>query len=124
MNDQAKNNEPSKEKDPRTQHIEERKQQMAKLRKKVQRVRVTPRDDDMRRLLKHPNGMAFQKSGSVEWPLDQFTRRRIKDGSVSIEEKHENEHQSRHEDRHENHRGRAAKAEQQPEPAPLPEPTA
>ena len=53
----------------------------------VASVRVTPRDDDMRRVLKHPNGMAFRDDGgSVEWPLDRFTRRRIRDGSVTVVE--------------------------------------
>ena len=52
----------------------------------VTRVRVEPRDDNMRRLLRHPNGMAFRTKGSVEWPNDTFTKRRLKDGSVKLAE--------------------------------------
>lgn len=49
-------------------------------------VRVLPRDDDMRRVLKHPNGMAFRPEGSIEWPLDQYTKRRLADGSITLED--------------------------------------
>jgi hypothetical protein len=50
------------------------------------RVRVLPRDDDMRAILKHPvNGAGFLATGSVEWPDDAFTQRRIEDGSVTLE---------------------------------------
>ncbi|HEY2245778.1 MAG TPA: hypothetical protein VGH47_16435, partial [Xanthobacteraceae bacterium] len=49
-------------------------------------IRVEPRDDDMRRLLKHPNGARFRPEGSIEWPDDQFTNRRIRDGSVKVVE--------------------------------------
>jgi hypothetical protein len=33
--------------------------------------------------------MAFRSTGSVDWPLDKYTQRRIADGSVTIEEKKE-----------------------------------
>lgn len=49
-------------------------------------VRVEPRDDDMRRLLKHPRAGAFRSEGSLEWPDDTFTRRRLKEGSVKLAE--------------------------------------
>lgn len=45
---------------------------------------VEPANDDMRRLLKHPRGIKFRSEGSIEWPDDQFTRRRIADGSVKV----------------------------------------
>lgn len=51
----------------------------------IPRVRVTPRDDEMRGALRHPSGIAFLEEGSIEWPLDNFTRRRITEGVVSIE---------------------------------------
>ena len=35
-------------------------------------VRVTPANDDMRRVLKHPRAGGFPTSGSVEWPDDRF----------------------------------------------------
>jgi len=55
----------------------------------VKRVRVEPANDDMRRLLKHPNGMAFRAHGSVEWPLDKFTKRRLADHSIKLADKSE-----------------------------------
>jgi hypothetical protein len=55
--------------------------------KQMPRVRVVPADDTMRRILKHPRGMAFRSSGSVEWPFDKFTQRRLADGSVLLEDK-------------------------------------
>jgi hypothetical protein len=47
-------------------------------------VKVWPRDENVRRLLKHPFGMRFRETlnDGVEWPDDLFTKRRIKDGSV------------------------------------------
>jgi len=49
-------------------------------------VRVNPRDEELRKVLKHPkNGKTFNPTGSVEWPLDQFTKRRLRDGSVTLE---------------------------------------
>ena len=55
--------------------------------KQLPRVRVVPANDAMRRILKHPRGMAFRSSGSVEWPLDKFTQRRSADASVLLEDK-------------------------------------
>jgi hypothetical protein len=49
-------------------------------------VRVLPTRDDIRKHIKHPiSKVGFLAEGSVEWPLDQFTRRRIADGDVTIE---------------------------------------
>jgi len=51
------------------------------------RVRVTPKDDLIRKHIFHPRtGARFPAEGSVEWPLDQFTKRRIRDGDVTIDE--------------------------------------
>ncbi len=61
------------------------------------RVRVLPANDDLRRVLKHPNGMAFRSAGSVEWPLDKFTQRRIADGSITIEKKDEKKEDEKNE---------------------------
>lgn len=53
------------------------------------KVRVLPKNDRMREILVHPDGdLAFHQTGSVEWPLDQFTLRRIRDGDVTIDESH------------------------------------
>jgi hypothetical protein len=54
---------------------------------KPDRVRVLPRDDEFRKshrnVVGHPN---FPEQGSVEWPNDQYTKRRVRDGDVTIEE--------------------------------------
>jgi len=71
---------------PRQQRLDARKAQMASLKPKRQTVRVTAASDELRRCLKHPKGIRFPTGGgSVEWPLDRFTRRRIADGSVTVE---------------------------------------
>lgn len=49
------------------------------------RVRLIPRDDVIRKSLKHPASGGFLTQGSIEWPLDQFTKRRLRDGDVMIE---------------------------------------
>jgi hypothetical protein len=51
------------------------------------RVRVLPANDDLRRILKHPRAMKFRSTGSVEWPYDKFTQRRLREGSITIEER-------------------------------------
>jgi len=39
----------------------------------------------MRRILKHPvTGMRFRSTGSVEWPNDSFTQRRLRSGSITL----------------------------------------
>jgi hypothetical protein len=69
----------------RSQHIAERRAQ-ARLAAAVPRVRVLPRDEMIRKYIKHmPSGIAFPETGSVEWPNDRFTQRRISDGDVTIE---------------------------------------
>jgi hypothetical protein len=51
------------------------------------RVRVLPRDETIRKshrgVVGHPS---FPAEGSVEWPFDQFTKRRLRDGDITIEE--------------------------------------
>jgi hypothetical protein len=59
-----------------------------------QRVRVLPRDDVLRKLLKHPASGGFGPAGSIEWPLDQFTKRRLRDGDVTIEQQAEPQQQT------------------------------
>lgn len=54
--------------------------------KRIPRVRVEPTSEEFRRALKHPNAMAFRPEGSVEWPFDRFTQRRIADGSIRVVE--------------------------------------
>ncbi|MCP3475144.1 hypothetical protein NLM33_33000 [Bradyrhizobium sp. CCGUVB1N3] len=59
-------------------------ERMQKIREanKPRTVRVTPANDDMRRLLKHPHAGGFGKEGSAEWPDDRFTQRRLADGDI------------------------------------------
>jgi hypothetical protein len=67
-----------------------RQERLAKVRSQqaVPRVRVTPRDEKIRRNIKHPaGGIGFRAKGSVEWPYDQFTKRRVRDGDITIEER-------------------------------------
>lgn len=49
-------------------------------------VKLIPKNDLVRKLLKHPGGRAFPDSGSADWPDDSFTHRRILDGDVTVEE--------------------------------------
>jgi hypothetical protein len=52
----------------------------------VERVRVVPTDEKYRTVLRHPTtNQPFPKSGSQEWPLDQFTKRRIREGALAID---------------------------------------
>src|SRR4029434_5162833 len=71
------------EKSARQKQIEERRAYAAKCIRKIARVRVMPARDDIRWLLKHPNGTGFPADGPAEWPLDKFTRRRLREGSVT-----------------------------------------
>jgi hypothetical protein len=49
-------------------------------------VRVVPRTPEIRKYLKHPaTRVGFLAEGSSEWPNDQFTRRRIMEGVISVE---------------------------------------
>lgn len=49
-------------------------------------MKVMPKNDDMRKLLKHPTGGGFIADGPAEWPDDSFTHRRIRDGDVTVVE--------------------------------------
>jgi hypothetical protein len=68
----------------RQERIKARKELLARITPRYPAVRVNPKDDDLRRVLKHPSGIAFPATGSVEWPNDKFTRKRIADGSVTV----------------------------------------
>ena len=67
--------------------FDERIRKMREQAVKAQRptLKVTPKDDTLRRLLKHPRAGGFRKEGHAEWPDDRFTQRRIKDGDVTVE---------------------------------------
>ena len=71
----------------RAKRFAARQEQLKARMPKTPVVRVEPATDVLRRALKHPRGHAFTAEGSVEWPLDRFTHRRIADGSVKVVEK-------------------------------------
>ncbi len=49
-------------------------------------MRVWPATDLYRKHLKHPVAGGFRDHGSANWPDDQFTNRRIAEGSVLTHE--------------------------------------
>ena len=86
----------SKEKSVREKQLDERKARMASLRRSVPSVRVTPKNDEIRKYLRHmPSGVKFPDSGSAVWPNDTFTQRRIADGDVTVEEEKSHARHSR-----------------------------
>jgi hypothetical protein len=62
--------------------------------RKIPRVRVEPTSEEFRRAIRHPSGMKFRPEGSVEWPNDRFTQRRIAEGAVRIVEAADNRQQA------------------------------
>lgn len=83
---------PDQDKPEKSLRLQRREERMDFVRKakEPRKVRVTPAREELRKLLKHPNAGGFRSSGSVEWPLDTFTKRRIKDGDVTVEEREQN----------------------------------
>jgi hypothetical protein len=46
---------------------------------------VVPAREELRNSLRHvPTGRRFRAEGSVEWPMDSFTVRRLRDGDIKI----------------------------------------
>lgn len=45
-------------------------------------IRVYPANGDIEKVLRHPMGFVLSAQGS-KWPADQFTLRRLEDGSVT-----------------------------------------
>lgn len=78
---------PVEDKPTRSRRMERRDERMKMARKltEVKRVRVSPATEQLRKSIRHPRFGGFRSSGSVEWPLDNFVRRRIKEGSVVLE---------------------------------------
>jgi hypothetical protein len=66
-----------------TQRAKEKMERLRKLHT-LPGVRVEPADDNMRRLLKHPRAGGFRSEGSIEWPNDTFTQRRLREGSIKL----------------------------------------
>ena len=63
------------------QRMKERTDRMRKMHTRPG-IRVEPANDDMRRVLAHPRAGHFRSEGSMEWPDDTFTHRRLRDGDV------------------------------------------
>ena len=80
--------------DPNATRVAEKMARFAAIRQNLQvpRVRVLPANDELRRVLHHPRGMRYRASGSVEWPNDSFTTRRLADGSITLDEAHASQH--------------------------------
>jgi hypothetical protein len=85
---------------------------------KPKTVRVTPVNDVMRNVLAHPRAGHFPAEGSMEWPDDGFTLRRIQDGDITVEksegephegEPHEGDENGEHHEAR--HRSRSAKGQ-------------
>jgi hypothetical protein len=69
---------------------EEARARRAGVPRRVEEVRVVPADgdgftaDDMRALLVHPKAGGFRNEGDIGWPLDTFTFRRLREGSIKL----------------------------------------
>jgi hypothetical protein len=63
-------------------------------------VKVVPKNDDIRKLLKHPVAGAMRAEGSSDWPDDSFTARRIADGDVTVEQAPQSEQALQAEEQH------------------------
>ena len=59
-------------------------------------VRVTPASDELRKVLRHPRGARFPNEGSAEWPNDRFTKRRLAEGAVKLEQAEKKTSRGRH----------------------------
>lgn len=62
----------------------------------VRRVRVVPANEQLRNSIRHPRFGGFRSTGSIEWPLDNFVKRRIKEGSIKIEPRPKQEKPPQH----------------------------
>lgn len=51
-------------------------------------MQVWPKNDVIRKILRHPNGVGFRDEGPADWPDESFTARRIADGDVLTEAPH------------------------------------
>jgi hypothetical protein len=90
---QAQKPEPSERQKRRLARLAAVNKQMA-----IPRVRVVPTSDAKRNALRNPPGrIGFLDEGSVEWPYDTFTKRRERDGDITVEKTAEQVEQTRRE---------------------------
>lgn len=45
-------------------------------------MKVWPKNDTMRKLLRHPSSGGFRETGPAEWLGDSFTHRLLRDGDI------------------------------------------
>jgi hypothetical protein len=72
---------------PSEAFLTKRERIMAKLRENSRagkRLRVEPKNDLMRQILRHPTAGFFRGQGAAEWPDDTFTHRRLRDGDIKL----------------------------------------
>jgi len=49
-------------------------------------MKVYALKDNVKKFIKHPSAaMQFNEDGVADWPDDQFTRRRLRDGDISLQ---------------------------------------
>ena len=58
--------------------------EMLKRESEVEHVKVLPGSDSMQRRLEHPTGIGLRAKGASDWPLDTFTKRRLKEGAIIL----------------------------------------
>jgi hypothetical protein len=46
-------------------------------------MKVWPKNDDIRKYIKHPTARGFRKDGPADWPADVFTFRLLQDGDIT-----------------------------------------
>jgi hypothetical protein len=88
MPDDRNNPQSGKPEDPRAKIREQRAQRLRVIaRGKNTTVKVFATSEVLRSAMRHPKGVGFRDDigQSVEWPNDNFTKRRLADGSVSLE---------------------------------------
>jgi hypothetical protein len=49
-------------------------------------MKVWAKNEDVRKIMKHPTAGGFNADGSADWPDDTFTYRRMRDGDISQEQ--------------------------------------
>lgn len=75
------------ERRPHEAFLTKRERILAKLRANStagRRIRVEPKNDELRLILRHPTAGFFRGRGAAEWPDDQFTERRLRDGDITL----------------------------------------
>jgi hypothetical protein len=75
------------ERRPSEAFLSKRDRILAKMRENSRagaRLRVEPKNDLMREILRHPTAGFFRGQGAAEWPDDKFTQRRLRDGDIKL----------------------------------------